>query len=119
LKLVRKREAKEEDKKQSNQRRIEALYSVDRCSDCNSSELRLKHVEGTIVCTVCGIVQQSRVIDEYSEWRNFSSETSGGGSNNPSRVGGKLNHHYSNYGMDTQINGPNAKELTKWAERTT
>jgi hypothetical protein len=49
-------------------------------------------------------VQQSRIIDESSEWRTFSSETSTNGAN-PSRVGGKLNPYLSNYGIDTQVKG--------------
>lgn len=62
------------------------------------------------MCQGCGLVQQSRIIDEYSEWRTFSSETQNNGAN-PSRVGGKLNPYLSNYGIDTQVGGKNASEI--------
>lgn len=82
----------------------ESSHSVDRCDECKSDELVINHVEGTIVCQKCGLVQQSRIIDDSSEWRTFSSETSSNGAN-PSRVGGKLNPYLSNYGIDTQVKG--------------
>ncbi len=63
-------------------------------------------------------MQDSRIIDDSSEWRTFSSETSSGGAN-PSRVGGKLNPYLSNYGIDTQVKGKNANEIQKWSERST
>ena len=85
-------------------------FSVDRCEECKKAELVINHVEGTIVCQNCGLVQQSRIIDDSSEWRTFSSETSSGGAN-PSRVGGKLNPYLSNYGLDTQVKGKNASEI--------
>ena len=81
------------------------------CEECRSKELVIKQREGTIVCEGCGLVQQSRIIDESSEWRTFSSETSNSGTN-PSRVGGKLNPYLSNYGIDTQVKGgANANEI--------
>ena len=83
---------------------------MDRCEECKKAELVINHVEGTIVCQNCGLVQQSRIIDDSSEWRTFSSETSSGGAN-PSRVGGKLNPYLSNYGLDTQVKGKNASEI--------
>ena len=81
-------------------RKISYTHSVQKCEECLSIELVINHVEGTIVCQNCGLVQQSRIIDDSSEWRTFSSETSNSGAN-PSRVGGKLNPYLSNYGIDT------------------
>ena len=90
---------------------------MENCDECHSIELVINHVEGTIVCSNCGLVQQSRIIDESSEWRTFSSETASGGAN-PSRVGGKLNPYLSNYGIDTQVKGANASEIQKWSDRS-
>jgi len=33
-------------------------------------------------------------------------------------VGGSLNPYLSNYGIDTQVKGPNASEFTKWTDRS-
>lgn len=90
---------------------------LDKCEECKSKDLVIKQREGTIVCEGCGLVQQSRIIDESSEWRTFSSETSNNGTN-PSRVGGKLNPYLSNYGIDTQVKGANASDIQKWADRS-
>ena len=90
---------------------------MDKCEECKKADLVIKHVEGTIVCNNCGLVQQSRIIDDASEWRTFSSETSNGGSN-PNRVGGKLNPFLSNYGIDTQVVGKNASDIQKWNDRS-
>ena len=92
-------------------------HQMDSCDECHKSELVINHVEGTIVCTGCGLVQQNRIIDETSEWRNFSSETAGSGTNQ-NRVGGKLNPYLSNYGIDTQVKGQNASEIQKWSDRS-
>jgi transcription initiation factor TFIIIB Brf1 subunit/transcription initiation factor TFIIB len=68
--------------------------------------------EGTIVCTACGLVQKSRIIDESSEWRNFGDE----GDSTANRVGGKLNPLLTDFGLSTVVNGP--KELRMWSQRT-
>ena len=91
---------------------------MEKCDECKKLDLVINHVEGTIVCRNCGLVQQSRIIDETSEWRTFTSETSGNNSANPSRVGGKLNPYFSKSGIDTQVKGTNASEIQKWNDRT-
>jgi transcription initiation factor TFIIIB Brf1 subunit/transcription initiation factor TFIIB len=80
---------------------------LEKCSDCGKfSEFVVNRKEGTIVCTSCGLVQKSRIIDETSEWRNFSSDD---GKSNPNRVGGKLNPFLSDFGLSTVVKGQ--KEL--------
>jgi transcription initiation factor TFIIIB Brf1 subunit/transcription initiation factor TFIIB len=56
------------------------------------------------VCTACGLVQQSRIIDETSEWRNFGSDH-GDGKSNANRVGGRLNPYLSDFGLSTVVKG--------------
>jgi len=80
--------------------KINMNHSVEKCDECGTIELVINNKEGTIVCQKCALVQQSRIIDDSSEWRTFSSETGSSGAN-PSRVGGKLNPYLSNYGIDT------------------
>jgi transcription initiation factor TFIIIB Brf1 subunit/transcription initiation factor TFIIB len=82
------------------------------CDDCKKTEFASNRAEGTIVCTSCGLVQESRVIDETSEWRNFSNENSDGAGSAKNRCGGKLNPYYSDFGLSTMVAGNNAsKEL--------
>lgn len=88
------------------------------CEECKKSEFVFNRAEGTIVCTNCGLVQQSRVIDETSEWRNFSNENSGGGQSSLNRVGGKLNPYMSDFGLSTMVKGQGAKEAVLWSQRT-
>jgi len=62
------------------------------------------------------------VIDDTSEWRNFSNENSDGSGNSRNRVGGKLNPYFSDFGLSTMIAGSKnslvGKELQLWSQRT-
>jgi hypothetical protein len=59
------------------------------------------------------------VIDETSEWRNFSNENGDGAGSSKNRVGGKANPYFSDFGLSTMITGMNApKELQVWSQRT-
>ena len=78
----------------------------------------MNRAEGTIVCTNCGLVNKSGVIDETSEWRNFSNENGDGAGNTRNRVGGKLNPYMSDFGLSTMVKGNGAKDVQQWAERT-
>lgn len=75
--------------------------------------------EGTIVCTGCGLVLESRIIDETSEYRHFSSQVSGIGSNDQSRTGQANNQFYSDCGIGTIISdiGPNTSALSSYNRR--
>ena len=112
-----KRQEKQELKEELYTNKLNHSHQVEKCDECKSIELLINHVEGTIVCSNCGLVQQERIIDDSSEWRTFSSETSNSGQN-PSRVGGRLNPYLSNYGIDTQVKGLNASEIQKWSDRS-
>lgn len=104
---------KVQEKEDLSMKKAQNGHNIDRCDECKRATLVINHVEGTIVCTFCGIVQLSRIIDDSSEWRTFSSETANGGSN-PSRVGGKLNPYLSNYGIDTQVTGKGSADIQRW-----
>ena len=71
----------------------------------------MNRAEGTIVCMNCGLVKESKVIDETSEWRNFSNENGDGAGNTRNRVGGKLNHYLSDFGLSTMVKGPGGVEV--------
>lgn len=84
-----------------------------RCDECGKvGQFALNRREGTVVCTGCGLVQKSRIIDETSEWRNFGGE----GESTANRVGGRLNPYLTDFGLSTVVNG--SKELRMWSERT-
>ena len=85
-----------------------------KCEDCGrQGKFALNRKEGTIVCTNCGLVAKSQIIDETSEWRNFGDE----GPSSQNRVGGKLNPYLSDFGLSTCVQqGP--KELKLWSDRT-
>ena len=85
----------------------------ERCEECRKQGCFVHNrKEGSIVCTNCGLVQKSRVIDETSEWRNFGDE----GKSTADRVGGRLNPFLTDFGLSTVANG--TRELKMWSERT-
>jgi len=71
------------------------------CSGCKTPTLRHKHAEGTLVCTECGLVNESQIIDNSKEYRNFGTE---GGGPNMEHFGDKLRVDQINY-MSTELVG--------------
>lgn len=94
--------------------------NIDVCSICKSENTIIQDFNaGQIACTNCGAVLEDRVIDESSEWRNFSSENPGSGSADPNRVGGPINPHLDENNLCTTIatNRRNGA-LSKWRNRS-
>lgn len=58
----------------------------DQCPDCGGTRFVEDHAQGDIVCMGCGLVVQSHIIDERSEWRTFSDKDKE--TVDPNRVGG-------------------------------
>ncbi|KAJ7974320.1 Transcription initiation factor IIB [Quillaja saponaria] len=59
------------------------------CLDCKSyTPVVLDHKAGDVICSECGLVLESQLIDETAEWRYFADESD----NNidPNRVGSPL-----------------------------
>ncbi len=114
-----KRFQKEQDKQQiadqklSNKILAHKAQSLESCTECKQNDLVIKKSEGIIVCQNCGLVQQQRIIDESSEWRNFSSE-SGSSGVDPNRVGGPINPLLEQSGISTVVGGGNQSELSKF-----
>nr|GMD92615.1 transcription initiation factor IIB-2-like [Ipomoea batatas] len=77
------------------------------CSDCKkNTEVVFDHAAGDTVCSECGLVLESRSIDETSEWRTFADDS---GDHDPNRVGGPVNPLLGNVGLSTVISkGPNS-----------
>lgn len=66
----------------------EKLDNILLCPDCkiNPPNLTEEFSSGDVVCTDCGLVVGTRIIDTRSEWRTFANDDQAG--DDPSRVGG-------------------------------
>jgi transcription initiation factor TFIIB len=91
------------------------------CPDCHRvTEVVVDHAAGDEICSECGLVLESHSIDETSEWRTFSNESS---TNDPVRVGGPSNPLLTDGGMSTIITKPNGAQgdfmssLGRWQNR--
>ncbi|KAL0339684.1 UNVERIFIED_CONTAM: Transcription initiation factor IIB [Sesamum radiatum] len=59
------------------------------CMDCRRrTTVVLDRASGDAVCLECGLVLESRFIDETAEWRNFADDSGG---HDPNRVGSPVN----------------------------
>jgi len=61
------------------------------------------HASGDLVCTECGLVIESRIIDECSEWRTFGDGDKDKNGADPSRTVGATNVMLSGGGLSTTI----------------
>ena len=72
------------------------------CRNCAKPTAIIEdHSQGDLVCTECGLVLESRVVDESSEWRTFSDSDKGGV--DPNRTAGPTNRMLTNGGLGTSI----------------
>ncbi|XP_047253371.1 transcription initiation factor IIB-2 isoform X1 [Capsicum annuum] len=76
------------------------------CSDCKrNTEVVSDYAAGDTICSECGLVLESRSIDEKSKWRAFADES---GDHDPYRVGGPVYPLLGDVGLSTVISkGPN------------
>jgi len=61
------------------------------------------HSSGDLICTECGLVIESRIIDECSEWRTFGDGDKDKNGADPSRTAGATNVMLSGGGLSTTI----------------
>ena len=91
------------------------------CPECKrATEMVLDHAAGDMVCRECGLVLESRSIDESSEWRTFANESA---DNDPVRVGGPSNPLLTDGGLVTVISKTNGSQgdfpsLGRWQSRS-
>jgi transcription initiation factor TFIIB len=85
------------------------------CQQCGNEHLITDYQEGTLVCTECGLVQVSSLIDEGAEWGYFDADEGGV---DPRRVGGTNNTLLTGQGLSTVISGQFNK-LSEWNNRIT
>ena len=71
------------------------------CRNCAKPTAIIEdHQQGDLVCTECGLVLESRVVDESSEWRTFSDSDKAGV--DPNRTAGPTNRMLANGGLQNQ-----------------
>jgi transcription initiation factor TFIIB len=94
--------------------------NIDRCILCKSEDsIITDFTNGQIACTNCGTVLDDRIIDETSEWRNFSSENPGSSNSDPNRVGGPINPYLDEINLSTTISTTKRNGiLSKWQRRS-
>jgi transcription initiation factor TFIIB len=94
--------------------------NIDRCKICQSADCIITDfTNGQIACTNCGAVLDDRIIDETSEWRNFSSENPGSSNSDPNRVGGPINPYLDEINLSTTISTNKRNGiLSKWQRRS-
>ncbi|CDR93952.1 transcription initiation factor TFIIB, putative [Babesia bigemina] len=79
------------------------------CVDCgDAGVIVIDHTEGNQICVNCGRVAESVLISDQQEWRNFSSESTGGRGNERSRVG-EVNDVWMDGGNSTTFIGGSRK----------
>jgi len=87
------------------------------CAHCGAIDREVTNeVNGTVVCTACGVVKEDRAIDYTQEWRDFNTETGGGGAS-MNRVGGPVNTMLDTGGIGAVIGGKGNSSLQKSSTR--
>lgn len=69
------------------------------CPECGSKSLISDRTRGEVVCTNCGTVVESQLIDDSPEWRAYSTEER----DSRSRVGAPTTYTLHDKGLSTQI----------------
>ncbi|MFW9848267.1 MAG: transcription initiation factor IIB [Candidatus Thorarchaeota archaeon] len=86
-----------------NQIKRRVLNEIRICSICGSDELQMDRVRGEQVCTDCGSVMSSNLMDPGPEWRSFTAEEY----NARARTGAPINLMLPDKGLATQISWSN------------
>ena len=92
--------------------------TVERCPNCRSeSSILTDFTSGQVACSNCGVVLDDRIIDETSEWRNFSGDSCG--NSDPNRVGGPINPYLDDSNLSTAISTKSSSgTLSRWKFRS-
>lgn len=91
------------------------------CIDCRAVDsFLIDYREGNVTCGTCGRVQESRIIDESSEWRNFSKENSARGGDETKRAGSANITMLADQGLCTFISSDGTKDsmLARYGQRS-
>ncbi len=78
----------------------------DQCPDCGSNELIMDDIRGERICSNCGLVIDSNLIDRGQEWRAFTAQEE----MKRSRVGSPIKYTIHDKGLSTII-GPEDRDV--------
>uniref|UniRef100_A0A7N1A6I0 TFIIB-type domain-containing protein n=1 Tax=Kalanchoe fedtschenkoi TaxID=63787 RepID=A0A7N1A6I0_KALFE len=88
----------------------------DYCLDCGRvTEVAHDHASGDAICMECGLVLESRIIDETAEWRTFASDDAA--DRDPARVGAPSNPLIEGHMLETVTVVANNNNAGKMKER--
>jgi transcription initiation factor TFIIB len=95
---------------------MNSITQGESCNECKAvNSIVENHASGVLVCNNCGLVKESKIMDEASEWRNFSAESTNSRGSDPNRVGGPTNPLLEHCGIDTVVTGVGENSsLSKW-----
>ncbi|MFW9983577.1 MAG: transcription initiation factor IIB [Candidatus Odinarchaeota archaeon] len=82
-----------------SQRFRDATETVVGCSDCGTTDVIRDPVRGEVICTNCGLVLDSHMVDHGPEWRAFTSEER----DRRARTGGPIDFTRHDKGLSTTI----------------
>ncbi|MFX0121892.1 MAG: TFIIB-type zinc ribbon-containing protein, partial [Candidatus Hodarchaeota archaeon] len=82
-----------------SQRIRDAIETVVGCSDCGTKDVIRDPVRGEVICTNCGLVLDSHMVDQGPEWRAFTSEER----DSRARTGGPIDFTRHDKGLSTTI----------------
>ncbi|KAL0383525.1 UNVERIFIED_CONTAM: Transcription initiation factor IIB [Sesamum calycinum] len=85
------------------------------CMDCRRrTTVVLDRASGDAVCLECGLVLESRFIDETAEWRNFADDSGG---HDPNRVGSPVNPLLGDTALSTVVSGGPVSRMSRLCRR--
>lgn len=88
----------------------EDLNNILMCPDCREYPPNLKeeYAAGDVVCDSCGLVLDTHIIDQRSEWRSFANDDHNG--EDPSRVGDSANPLLNGSQLETSIAAADSRQ---------
>ena len=86
-------------------------FKTNKCPQCHKQALVDDYKQGNRVCTKCGTVCESWMMDMTAEWRNFSDNGNGEGGVNRARTGTAVNPYLTGENLGIKIAG-NSKVAT-------
>ncbi|KAL0359551.1 UNVERIFIED_CONTAM: Transcription initiation factor IIB [Sesamum angustifolium] len=85
------------------------------CMDCRRrTTVVLERASGDAICLECGLVLESRFIDETAEWRNFADDSGG---HDPNRVGSPVNPLLGDTALSTVVSGGPVSWMSRLCRR--
>lgn len=93
--------------------------ATQQCSECGSESVVIDHSSGDTVCSQCGLVLESHMIDSFAEWRNYTNED-GSKDSSKQRTSLYVNQLFphSSSGTTFLSNDPKFKRMKQLSQRS-